>query len=233
MTIRIAPPRPRRDFAFTPGSNISAGQAKSVRFPVADILPGARALGDTTASPDFDGVFRRVPLSSMIGGRFYPTLPAAAAMLATGKTLEELKPKLTEGRLMIRFHGKSMTSDLRLKTYDSYQIGDVIQSWVAIEEKRQPKLPPSLFKDKIVFVAMTAAGLLDNHPSPIAPVYPGTEIIAAATDNLINGDGLTRAPVPATLALVLAALFLAGLASRLSSRHWFQRASRTSGSSHP
>ena len=32
---------------------------------------------------------------------------------------------------------------------------------------------------------MSAAGLLDNRPSPISPVFPGTEIIAAAADNLL------------------------------------------------
>ncbi|MBI5246501.1 MAG: adenylate/guanylate cyclase domain-containing protein [Elusimicrobia bacterium] len=208
---------PAERFALKSGPAISARARRSVRLPVPALLAGVKAVGDVKADSDFDGIFRKVPLAFEMGGRRYPTLHAATAMLATGKTLDELNPKLTDGRLLIRFHGKSLTGNPAIKTYDIYSMGDVLLSWQAIEDKRKPTLDPSLFKDKIVFIAMTASGLLDNHPSPIAAVFPGTEIVAAATDNLMNGDGLTRAPFVAVLALVLAALLLAGLASRLSS----------------
>ncbi|UPT72553.1 MAG: adenylate/guanylate cyclase domain-containing protein [Elusimicrobiota bacterium] len=48
---------------------------------------------------------------------------------------------------------------------------------------------------------------------------PGTEVVAAAADNLMNGGWLTRAPFSATLALVALSLVLAGAASRFSSHH--------------
>ena len=218
--LRSVPPPAR--FAVKAGPEIfdSAPSRKSARFPVPELLSGLRLLGDTKADADLDGVFRRVPLVVSMGGALYPTLPAATAMLATGKSLDELNPSLTDGRLLIRYHGKSRTEDPRLKTYDSYAVGDLLLSWQAIEEKRAPKLDPALFKDKIVFVGLTAAGLFDNHPSPIAAVFPGTEVIAAAADNLINRDGLTRASFVAVMALVLLALFFAGAASRLSAHAW-------------
>ncbi len=187
---------------------------KSVRLPVPEILAGSRLLGDTKAEADFDGVFRRVPLVATLFGYQYPTLPVAAAMAVTGKTLDELAPRLTGDRMLVRFHGKARTDDARIKTYDSYAIGDLLLSWQAIEDKRTPKLPPSVFKDKLVLVGMNAAGLLDNHPSPIAAVFPGTEIVAAAADNLINSDFLTRAPFFYVFSLVAVALILAGISSR-------------------
>ena len=222
--LRATPPPAR--FALTAGPELAdaALLRKSVRPPVAEILAGSRLLGDTTMDADLDGVFRRVPLIAAMGGRLYPTLPSAAAMSATGMTLEELRPPLIEGRMLVRFHGKSLTNDPHLKTYASYPIGDLLLSWQALEDKRAPTLPPALFKDKIVFIGMSAAGLLDNRPSPVSPVFPGTEIIAAATDNLINRDFLTPAPWAATPALVLAALLCALGASRLSSRAWFSLA---------
>ena len=185
-----------------------------------ELRDGAKLLGDTRADADLDGVFRRVPLLTSMGGRLYPTLPAAAAMLATGKTLDELAPRLTDGRMLVRFHGESLTENAAARTYASYQIGDVLMSQVALDDARKPDLSPSLFKDKIVFIGMNAPGLLDNHPSPISVKFPGTEILAAATDNLINGDFLTRADFVAVLGLVLLALSLAGIASRLSSHAW-------------
>jgi len=218
--LRATPPP--AEFAVDAGPALAASAQPSlaVRMPIPAIRGGARLLGDTRAAADLDGVFRRVPLLTSMGGRLYPTLPAAAAMLATGKTLDELKPRLTDGRMLVRFHGKSVTDDPAIRTYGFHQIGDVIQSWVALEEKRTPELPLSLFKDKIVFIGMNAAGLLDNHPSPIAAVFPGTEIVAAATDNLINGDFLVHAPFFAVAILVFLSLILAGLASRLSSHAW-------------
>ena len=218
--LRTALPPAR--FAVSAGAKLAAAAPlrRSVRLPVPDLLAAARLLGDTTADADLDGVFRRVPMLTAIGGKLYPTLPAAAAMLATGKTLEELEPPLTDGRMLVRFHGKSLTDDRRRKTYDSYPIGDLIRSGASILYDMKPDLDPALFKDKIVFVGMTAAGLLDNHPSPISTVFPGTEIVAAATDNLINRDFLTPAPAWTLWAMVLMALLAALTASRLASRAW-------------
>ncbi|OGR94618.1 MAG: hypothetical protein A2V88_14605, partial [Elusimicrobia bacterium RBG_16_66_12] len=218
--LRAAPPPAR--FALPADAELAASALlrKSARPPLAQLMAGVRMLGDTTMDADLDGVFRRVPLLIAMGGKLYPTLPTAAAMLATGKTLDELKPPLTDGRMLVRFHGKSLTDDRRVKTYESYPVGDLIVSWLNIEEKMEPIIDPALFKDKIVFVGMSAAGLLDNRPSPMSPVFPGTEIIAAATDNLINRDFLTPAPASALLALVLAALLAALAASRLASHAW-------------
>ncbi len=218
--MRSIPPPENFAVKAAPALASSAQPSLAVRLPIQSIRSGARLLGDTRVDADLDGVFRRVPLLTSMGGRLYPTLPAAAAMLATGKSLDDLNPRMTDGRMLVRFHGESLTENKAIQTYDFYQIGDVIQSWVALEDKRKPDLSPSLFKDKIVFVGMNATGLLDNHPSPVSTVFPGTEIVAAATDNLINGDFLTHASFVAVLGLVLVALVLAGLASRLSSHAW-------------
>ena len=218
--LRAAPPGERFAVAAGPQLAASASLRRSARLPVPEILAASRLLGDTKVDADIDGVFRRVPLVATMGGRLYPTLPAAAALLASGKELDELKATLVDGRMLVRFHGKSLSENPRLKTYDAYQIGDLLLSWQALEDRRAPKLDPALFKDKIIFIGVSAAGLLDNHPSPIAPVFPGTEIVAAATDNLLNEDFLTRAPLGFVVVLVFAALCLAGAASRFSSRAW-------------
>jgi adenylate cyclase len=218
--LRAAPPPERFTLRTEMRLAAYAQPSLSARVPVPELRDGAKLLGDTRADADLDGVFRRVPLLTSMGGRLYPTLPAAAAMLATGRTLDELAPRLTDGRMLVRFHGESLTDDASARTYDSYQIGDVLMSQVALDDGRKPDLSPSLFKDKIVFIGMNAPGLLDNHPSPISVKFPGTEILAAATDNLMNNDFLTRASLFAVIALVLSSLLLAGIASRLSSHAW-------------
>jgi adenylate cyclase len=218
---RRATPPPAR-YGLDPGPALAAAAParRSCRLPIPEVLAGAKFIGDATADADIDGVFRRVPLAVEMGGKLYPTLPAAAAMAATGKTLAQLAPPLVDGRMMVRLHGKSLTDDKRLKTYDSYHISDLIIAQQQIEDKKTPDLSPDVFKDKIVFVALSAPGLMDNHPSPISTVLAGTEVVAAATDGLINRDYLTAAPRPALFALILLALLAAGAFSRLSGRAW-------------
>ncbi len=217
--LRTALP-PERFAVEAPALYGSAVLKRAVRLPIPELLGGAALLGDTSAAPDADGVFRRVSLAVRLGEKLYPTLPAAAAMMATGKSLAELAPPLADGRLPVRFHGKSMTTDPRLKTYDVVSFGDLVLAQAALEEGRKPALDPARFKDAVVFVGLSAAGLLDNHPSPIAPVFPGTEVIAAAADNLINRDFLRAGSTASLLLLVGAALLAAGLASRLGRHVW-------------
>jgi adenylate cyclase len=215
---RGATPPPAR-FALKAGT-AQARKRASYRPPVAEIAAGAALLGDTAAEPDPDGVFRRVPLATELGGRLYPTLPAAAALAYAGGSLDDFRAPLTDGRMLVRFHGKSETKDPALKTYDAYSAGDLILSWQAVSEGRKPALDPALFKDKLVFVGMSAPGLMDLRPSPIANVFPGTEIVAAAADNLLNRDYLVPGSRSSSLALILLALLAAGLASSWSGAAW-------------
>ncbi|MCC6464109.1 MAG: CHASE2 domain-containing protein, partial [Planctomycetes bacterium] len=54
--------------------------------------------------------------------------------------------------------------------------------------------PAGLVKDKVVFVAGTASGLLDRHATPLSSQTPGTWIIANEFDNLKNSDFLRALP---------------------------------------
>ena len=205
---------------FAVDAPVLAAARPVVRLPIPELVAASAFLGDASVEPDPDGVFRRVPLATRLGGKLYPTMPSAAAMAATGKSLAELAPPLVDGLMPVRFHGKALAADKDLRTYPFYSFGDLVLSGNALEEGRKPKLEPTLFKDKLVLVGLSAAGLLDNRPSPISPVFPGTEIIAAAADNLINRDFLRTGSTASLLLLVLAALLAAGLASRVSRHAW-------------
>jgi len=187
----------------------------SVRLPVPELLSGAAFLGDTSSPPDSDGVFRRVPLVSGLKGRLYPSLSLAAALAANKAASLEDVP-LSRGRMLVRFHGAALAPRFTRgrTTYASYSLGDVILSQQSLEEKMTPPLEPALFKDKIVFIGGSAAGLLDNRPSPVSPIFPGTEILAAATDNLLNKDFLVPASDRAAFLLILFAVLSAFCAVR-------------------
>ena len=217
--LRSAAP-PERFALERPGPAGSAFvERSSARLPIPELLNAVPRLGDTSTPADPDGVFRRLPLASRMGGRLYPSAALAAAMAATGRPAESFRVPLVDGRMLVRFHGSALAPHLAagLKTYAAYSLGNVILSWQRLQDKAEPLYQPSLFKDKIVFIGASAAGLLDNRPSPIAPVFPGTEVLASAADNLIHGDALDKAGPAASFLLILLAVLAAAGAVRLTS----------------
>jgi adenylate cyclase len=191
-------------FALKDAEGAPAAPRQSVRAPVPALLPAAAGVGDVATSPDFDGVYRRVPLLSTLDGRYYPTLAAASTLAALGGgaradgrdalLLGGRRVPLEDGKLLIRFHGP--------RAYPAYPLGRVIKSWDALESHGAPSLSPEALSGKIVFVGLSAPGLRDLRPSPVDPAAPGTSILAAAVETILNEDYLRR-PAPAWAALLL------------------------------
>jgi adenylate cyclase len=64
----------------------------------------------------------------------------------------------------------------------------------------------ALVKGKVVLVAVTAIGTFDQRVTPFSPNVPGTEIHAAAIQNIIDGQGLKRPPLHIQIEMVLCLL---------------------------
>ncbi|MFL6581844.1 MAG: CHASE2 domain-containing protein [Burkholderiales bacterium] len=79
------------------------------------------------------------------------------------------------------------------------------------------KRDPYEFKDKIVVIGVTATGLHDIRPAPVAALYDGVDVLAGALDNLKNRNYLREIEPawPLAGALVLLVLLFAGFAARL------------------
>src|SRR5690606_14596077 len=54
--------------------------------------------------------------------------------------------------------------------------------------------PSELARDKVVFIAGTAAAISDRHRTPWSPVTPGTYVLANSFDNFANEDFLRAVP---------------------------------------
>lgn len=197
----------------------------SGRIPTGTLLKAAHMLGDVTAEPDEDGIYRRVPLLSRMGKHVYPTMSLAAAMAASGESELELEDgslrlgkrsiPLIDGRMLVRFHGNSLTGPERERPFKAYSLGNLILSGAALREGETPAIDPAELKDKIVFVGYSASGLLDIRPSPISPIFAGTEILAAATDNILQEDFLVPAGASTTVAIAFAAILLGAVITLL------------------
>ncbi len=88
----------------------------------------------------------------------------------------------------MRYRGPGVLPDGKT-TCRIYSIGDLLLSEEQISEGQKPRVDPAVFKDTIVFVGISAAGLHDVFMTPLGNTgkIPGTQIHAAVTDQLLAG----------------------------------------------
>jgi len=185
---------------------------QGVTLPIQPFLKAAATLGNVECGPDPDGIYRRLPLVGSCRGRFLPLLAFAAfahfkapgewRFEAGGLARGDYRVPLDrEGRLLLNFRGPS-------RSHRRLSAANVIQSEVRLQHGQPPFYKPEDLAGKWVLVGLTAPGLLDMKPCPLAPIYPGVELHATLLDNLLRGDFLQTVP---SWLVWLWALVLAGV----------------------
>lgn len=164
--------------------------------------------GYLNASPDRDGLLRRIPLVMEYKGGIYPSL-ALAAVLKAGEakplTLTGLagdRTRLTIGEVDVPLDAKGTLLVQFRGTYAPISATDVLHG----------RAPADALRDRIVFVGATALGVQDVVSTPIHVATPGIEVHARAADTLLQGEFLSTPPygrayeVTATLVSALAVM---------------------------
>jgi adenylate cyclase len=143
---------------------------------LSSILEGGR-IGTTNLLPDRDGVVREAFLFHNIGEWHIPSLPAIVAT--------KLGSALPPGdRITLNWRGPP-------GAYPHVSFSDIYLDTL----RQKPNRPSDEFRGKIVFIGSSAAGLFDLRPTPVSTVHPGTEVLATALDNIMQGDYIWRSPV--------------------------------------
>jgi adenylate cyclase len=197
-------------------------------LPEKAFLDVASNIGFFSADPDSDGVMRKLPLVYRLGEAFLPSLSLAAASLhfgaspvvfadsfyddslarigfaaEEGKTIEV--PVDHSGALIVNYYGPAGPNSMDLPddkrgTFPRISLADIYDG----------TFDKAAVKGKIVLVAVTAIGTFDQRVTPFSPIVPGTEIHAAAIQNMISGQAFDRpwllAQGEMVLALVMAVL---------------------------
>ncbi len=201
-------------------------------FPVTEIARGFTSLGNVQEEPDADQVIRRVAPLRAFAGRGLLSLGLALArppassvqdsrvlswrpgeLLVDGRVV----PLDESGRAILRFRGGA-------GVHQKLSAAAVIQSELRLRQGEEPVLDPALLKDCYVLLGFTAPGLHDLRATPLAPLYPGTEVHATALDNLLAGDFIRPAPPWLAGVLALAWGLCAGVTGMLASRGWHSAA---------
>jgi adenylate cyclase len=198
---------------------------------------------------DPDGPARRMAPFIEHDGRFLPSLGVAAALRAAGVRPDEVSADgealrirnrripltMTDARNSFESNARhrqaAMLIDYRAPTlladgtrpYPYYELRHLFMSEQQLLAGEKPLVDPAVFKDKIVFIGMTAYGLLDVFNTPFgAPEMPGIQLHASMADSILAnrfirpaGNGariLAVAVVAAAVGLLAAFLPFSGAA---------------------
>jgi len=164
-------------------------QAKGVTLPIPPLVEASRGLGHLNLDYDIDGKTRRDALIVDYKGYYFPSYPLQMAMSYLGLTKNDVEvvpgigimlgsqlvPTDISMGMLIRYAGLD-------RAFPRYSFFDVING----------KITPDAFKDKIVLIGTTAAGIYTPVSTPIGNNMPAVEISANVISNLVNQDFILR-----------------------------------------
>ena len=157
----------------------------------------AGASGFLNATPDTDGILRRMPLAIQMRGRVYPSLGLAASLAMRDAPVRDLRAvnanasSLSIGNRTVALDGQS---NLLLR----FRGGRRTFPYVSAVDVVEGRVGDGDLLNKLVFVGATALGTQEIVATPHDPKFIGVEVQATVADNLLQGDFLWR-PAEATL----------------------------------
>ncbi len=200
------------------GSPFQAGAIAEPRplvlAPYTSLTRAAAALGHNFLVKDEDGTARRISPFIISDGKQLPSLGVAAALMAGGFRPEDVSAEngvLRIGNRLVPLVSqragdhqqwsmlvnylapalvKNAAGDLE-PPYPAYDFWQLFQAEQQILAGKTPMIDPAVFKDKIVFVGLTASGLLDVFDTPMSTdqsgTMPGIQLHASMTDSILAG----------------------------------------------
>lgn len=178
-------------------------QYNSIVFPVDEIRENAKGFGSVSILPDEDGVYRRIPLFFQV--REY-TIPNFVMSYFVDKNAVQFKNNklfinnaeisLKDGSMLLKYS----TNNQPFKVFPFIEIFDTS---VKASRNQETHIKKNFFKDKVVFIGLTAAGLFDLKPTPVSSTTPGLFIHATAFENLMNKNSITNASTVFILMFIL------------------------------
>jgi adenylate cyclase len=135
----------------------------------------------------------------MVRDRRIPLIPTAVVDdRKTGRSHTQLA-------MMIPYRAPPFVDGRR--PFPSYDARHLVLSNEQIIGGTKPDLDPAVFKDKIVFIGFTAAGLVDNFQTPFGSegTMPGIQLHASVADAVLSNRFIAPAPESTRVASIIAA----------------------------
>jgi adenylate cyclase len=210
-----------------------------VILPYAELTDAAAAVGHNFTIYDPDGPVRRSAPFVRVGEVGVPSLAVAATMMAGPVQREAIRregawlkvgpataplvaaripnlygPAAMAQRMLIRYTGPVLKDGE--PTYQDYSFYDLFYSEQQLLAGEKPVVDPAVFRDKIVVIGTTAAGLRDLFTVPFAEgSMPGMQVHANIIDNLLSQRFMRPAGGGWTLLILIGCALAVGAAGVL------------------
>src|SRR6266850_367027 len=191
-----------------------------VEVPIVDSLgAAAAAVGHLNSEPDVDGAIRTEALAVTYYDEYYPSLAVMMVARSLNLTAKDIKIRPGEA-LQIGNFRVSADPKMQMFTY-FYKDRD---GRAAIQEDSfydvaSGKIPLEKYRDKIVLIGPTAAGVGSIFVTPVNPAMPSVEVQAHTVSSLLQGHFFvapTWGGVVESSVYLLVAVYLIALLPRLS-----------------
>jgi len=121
-------------------------------------------------------------------------------------------PAQPSKQLLLSFRRAATMADGTVSIFPVYSFFDVLLSEDRLSSGQTPPIDPSVFRDKVVFIGTSAAGLNDVFASPAGGSgVPGVQIQATVADSVMSDRFIRRASRTTELSLTLAAGVAVGI----------------------
>ncbi len=180
--------------------------------PIEMFQSTASRLGVVNFEADEDGVARKIPLLYSFNNAYLPQFAFAIYEQVSKYAGIDPESKLSElplndrGEALIKWYGRSGSEGV----FPYLSAASVLVSSFKFMGGVEPDIKPDYFKDKLVIVGATAAGLWDYKPTPFSSLEPcpGMEIHATILSNLLNDDFIKYYPKWLEFLLIVLIAFL-------------------------
>jgi adenylate cyclase len=230
-----------KNAARWPGSGYSGERVARrplVLAPYQSLTDGSAGLGHNFLTIDADGPARRMPPFILSDGKVLPSLGVAVALRGGGFTPGDVTadgaflrirdrrvPLVKESvagndqwAMLINYRAPALVkapSGELVRPYPSYEFRHLAASEQQLLTGQKPIIDPAVFKDKLVFIGLTASGLLDVFRTPLSSEdngsMPGIQLHATMADSILSNRFIRPATDRSRMASMLIAALSIGL----------------------
>jgi adenylate cyclase len=183
---------------------------RSVITPIDDLKTAVHGAGNVMIKPDEDGVYRRVPLLFQLNQYLIPHF-VLGYLIEKGRVQIRQQAPIQSPILYVQDESLPIPNEkLILRFYkdkdpfETFSAIQVLQWYLDDQASKPPDIEKGYFKDKIVLIGSTAAGLYDLKPTATSSVSTGIHIHATTLDNILRRNFIK----PVNPLFVVAAMFL-------------------------
>jgi CHASE2 domain-containing sensor protein len=163
-------------------------QAKGVLSPIPMLGSKASGIGHLNSDPDVDGAVRTEPLVVSYYDQYYPSLSLMLAAKSLNLDAKDIHVNLGES---VQLGKQTITTDSQLKMYTYFYKDKEGRPAFPVDsfyDVLTGKIPAEKYRDKIVLIGASAAGVGSLQVTPISSGMPPAEILAHSVSSILKGD---------------------------------------------